>query len=58
MVSFTFMIWAINTIVYIITLFMVVGPGKKLNYFVFLGPDPRTLEDWGALNPYKVRYDF
>ena len=52
------MIWVINTIVYILTLFMMVSPNKNLNSLVFLGPDPATLEKWGALNAYKIRYDF
>jgi len=52
------MIWVINTIVYILTLFMMVSPNKDLNSLVFLGPAPSTLEKWGALNAYKIRYDF
>lgn len=52
------MVWAINTIVYVATLCVVIGPNKNLNYFVFLGPDPKTLDNWGALNPYKVQQDF
>ena len=58
MVSFTFLIWAINTIVYVASLAMVAGPDRRLNYWVFLGPDPQTLNNWGALNPAKIRYDY
>ena len=52
------MIWVINTLVYILTLFMMVSPNKGLNDLVFLGPDLRTLENWGALNAYEIRYNF
>jgi len=58
MISFTFLIWVINTIVYIATLFFAVGANKQLNPLIFLGPDPDTLESWGALYPYEIRYNF
>ena len=53
--SFTFLIWVANTIVYIASLCVLVGPEKIVNPLVFLGPDPRTLENWGALSAYKVQ---
>ena len=57
-VSFTFLVWLINTAVYIITLFMTVSPNKELNYNVFLGPDLRTLHSWGALDAYEIQHNF
>ena len=54
-ISFTFMIWAINTAVYIVTLFFTVSPNKELNYYVFLGPDLKTLHNWGALYAFEIQ---
>ena len=56
--SFTFMIWALNTLMYIFTLLMTSQSDKELNEYVFLGPDLRTLHYWGALDAYEIRYNF
>ena len=34
---------------------MTISPSKELNYRVFLGPDPRTLHAWGALDAYEIK---
>ena len=58
-VSFTFMIWVLNTICYIGTLIMTwVKNDRDLNYYVFLGPDLRVLHTWGALDAYEIRYNY
>lgn len=57
-VSFTFLIWLINTGVYLATLIMMVSPDKELNNSEFLGPDRRTLHAWGALDAYEIRYNY
>ena len=56
-VSFTFLFWVIFTIIYIGTLCIMMSPNKDLNSNVFLGPDLRTLHNWGALDPYEIRYN-
>ena len=53
--SFTFLIFAINTAVYVITLLMCMGGGRELNSYVFLGPDLKTLHKWGALDSYEIQ---
>ena len=58
MPTFTFIIWVINTVVYILTLFFTLGPDRELNHWVFLGPALRTLHKWGALDAYEVRYNY
>lgn len=54
MVSFTFLVWVINTAAYLFTLCMMISPEKELNYRVFLGPDPKTLHAWGALDSWEI----
>jgi len=54
-VSFTFMCWAINTLVYLASLVFMVSPNKELNPAVFLGPDLRTLHAWGALDRFEIK---
>jgi len=56
--SFTFMIFALNTLVYLMSLLMTIGPDRRLNDLVFLGPDLLTLEKWGALDSYKIHEDY
>ena len=58
MLTFTFIIWAINTIVYIVTLFCTLGKDRDLNDIVFLGPSLRTLHTFGALDAYEIRYNY
>ena len=59
MLSFIFMIWVLNTVMYIITLIMTaVRTDKDLNGFVFLGPDLEVLHAWGALDAYEIRYNY
>jgi len=31
---------------------------NELNPLIFLGPDPHILESWGALNPWKIKYNY
>ena len=58
MLTFTFIIWVINTVVYIVTLFSTLGKDRDLNEWVFLGPALRTLHKWGALDAYEIRYNY
>jgi len=55
MLSFTFIIWVTNTLVYMATLFATVRPSRELNYYVFLGPELTTLHAWGALDAWEIR---
>lgn len=57
-VSFTFLIWLINTGVYLATLIMMVSPNKVLNKWSFLGPDCSTLHAWGALDAYEIHDNY
>ena len=57
-VSFTFLIWLVNTAAYVATLFMAVSPNKELNDKVFLGPDLYTLHAWGALDAYEIQQNY
>ena len=53
--SFTFMVYLVNTIVYLATLFMtIIQSDRELNDKVFLGPDLRILHKWGALDAYEI----
>ena len=56
--SFTFMIFALNTLFYVLTLLMSLGADRELNRNVFLGPDLKTLHTWGALDAYEIRYNW
>lgn len=56
--SFTFIIFAINTVMYLLTLFATWFGSGELNRFVFLGPDLKTLHAWGALDAYEIRYNW
>ena len=59
MISFIFVIWVVNTVIYLATLFTTwVRRDRELNYFVFLGPDLRVLHAWGALDAYEIRYNW
>ena len=58
MVSFTFLVWVINTAAYLFTLCMMISPEKELNYRVFLGPDPKTLHAWGALDSWEIQNNY
>jgi len=58
MITFTFIIWLINTVVYIVTLFVTAGSDRELNELVFLGPALRTLHKFGALDAYEIRYNY
>ena len=51
--SFTFYLTIVLTIMYIMELvFTFSQSDRELNSNVFLGPDPRTLNTFGAKNPY------
>ena len=53
MLSFTFFIWVVNTLMYLATLLLTwVRTDRYLNYWVFLGPDLRILHEWGALDAF------
>ena len=56
--SFTFIIFAINTLMYLLSLLMTTQGDKSLNQYVFLGPDLHTLHKWGALDAYEIRYNW
>ena len=44
-----------NTFGWILTLiFTGIGDTYSLNNEIFLGPDTRVLDNWGAKNPYKM----
>ena len=58
MISFTFLLWVIITLVYVATLLLTAGPNNGLNEYVFLGPDLGTLHKWGALDAYEIRYNY
>lgn len=58
MFSFTFIIFAINTVMYLLTLLFTLGADYSLNQFVFLGPDLHTLHSFGALDAYEIRYNY
>lgn len=55
--SFPFIIWAINTMVYLASM-VTVFIEKDLNNFIFMGPNPRFLNYVQAMNPYEVRYNY
>jgi len=55
--SFTFLFWVMMTVVYVLTLIMMISPNKELNKLTFLGPDLETLHKWGALDAYEIRYN-
>ena len=53
MLSFTFVIWVVNTLMYLATLLLTwVRTDRYLNSWVFLGPDLRILHEWGALDAF------
>lgn len=57
--SFIFVIWVVNTLFYLITLFVTtIQSDRELNYYVFLGPDLRVLHAWGSLDYYEIRYNY
>lgn len=57
--KFTFMIWVVNTCVYIalLTATLVIGD-YGLNPNVFLGPDVNLLNTWGCLNQYEIHENY
>mmetsp|Transcript_7013 Transcript_7013/g.9215 ORF Transcript_7013/g.9215 Transcript_7013/m.9215 type:complete len:183 (-) Transcript_7013:369-917(-) len=55
---FIFFIILINMAVYITTLLFTWFEGKSLNHFIFLGPSPKILQQFGACDPYQIRYHF
>ena len=57
-ISFTFIIWVINTSIYVMSVLMMASPGKRFNPLIFLGPDLQTLVNWGALYPWEIRYNY
>ena len=59
MLSFIFVIWVVNTVIYLATLFTTwIMRDRELNHFVFLGPDLRVLHAWGALDAYQIRFNY
>ena len=59
MLSFIFLIWVVNTVMYLLTLLTTwIRKDRELNRWVFLGPDLEVLHAWGALDAYQIRYNF
>ena len=57
--KFTFIVWVLNTVIYIVTLGIAMFSGNyRLNDNAFLGPDPEILNNWGALNQYEIRVNW
>lgn len=58
-VSFTFLVWALNSCVYLASVSVTAFWGTySFNNAVFLGPDPYLLDDWGALNRYEIYQNY
>jgi len=57
-VSFTFIMVTVNTFFWLLTLIMNPIQGYSLNSLVFLGPDLKLLNNWGAKNPYDVQQNY
>jgi len=53
--AFPFIVWIINTLVFIASNFMSLDPNYAIDYYVFLGPDPHLLAKWQAMWPYKIQ---
>lgn len=56
--AFPFVVFVINTAVYITTLFMNFNINYNLDDSVFLGADTALLAKWQAMWPYKIQQDY
>lgn len=53
------MCWGLYTLIYLISLSITIwGSGYSLDDNAFLGPDPRVLNMFGALNRWEIRYNW
>ena len=48
----------VSLAVYVSSLFISESSYGGLNSYLFLGPSVQLLNDWGALNPAAMRYDY
>lgn len=53
--SFTFTLVAIQLFLFIVTLVFTIMTDKGLNEYLFLGIQPKILEDFGLRMPWKIR---
>ena len=57
--SFIFLIWVMNTIAYLVSLILTTTQSDRhMNDLVFLGPDLRTLNALGCLNPWEIHQNY
>lgn len=56
--SAPFLIWMVNTIVYLLELVSMIFTNGHLYDLEFLGPNPSYLNSMQAMNPWEVRYNY
>lgn len=56
--AFPNIVFNVITIIYILELIISETNFTGLNSFVFLGSDLYLLDQWGAKNPYEIRYNY
>jgi len=56
--SFPFIIWMVNSVIYLATDVTMYFFGYEMYTLVFLGAPPQWLNTCQAMNPYEVRYGY